>query len=64
MTQKAKTETKTELDARFAREMAESFGDLRALGMIDEATYKRTLRDLNREAGKDVIVPLIKPDRP
>ncbi len=57
-TSKAKTETKAELDARFTREMAECFADLRALGMIDEATYKRTLRDLNREAGKDVIVPL------
>jgi addiction module HigA family antidote len=34
--------------------MTENFGDLRALGMIDEATYKRTLRDLNREAGKQM----------
>ena len=38
-------ETKQAFDARFADEMAESFGDLRALGMIDEATYKRTLRE-------------------
>lgn len=43
-------ETKQALDVRFADEMAESFGDLHALGVIDETTYKRTLRDLNREA--------------
>jgi putative transcriptional regulator len=34
--------------ARFAGEMAESFDDLRQLGLIDDATHKRTLRDLNR----------------
>ena len=43
---------------RFADEMAESFGGLRQLGMIGDATYKTTLRDLNREGGGDVILPL------
>jgi putative transcriptional regulator len=52
------TKTTTHEKARFADEMAESFGDLHSLGMIDEATYKRTLRDLNREAVQDVILPL------
>ena len=44
--------------ARFADEMAENFGDLHALGMIGAADYKRTLRDLNREAVSDVILPV------
>jgi putative transcriptional regulator len=44
--------------ARFANEMAENFNDLHSLGMIDDAAYKRTLRDLNREAGSDVILPV------
>jgi hypothetical protein len=35
---------------RFADEMAENFADLRVLDLIDEATYKRTLRDLDRGA--------------
>ena len=43
---------------RFADEMAENFTDLRALGLIDEATYKRTLRDLDREAVDDLIRPM------
>ena len=58
MTEKTKTETKAELNARFAREMTETVEGMRAGGIMDEPTYKRTLRDLNREAGKDVIVPL------
>jgi putative transcriptional regulator len=44
--------------SRFAAEMAESFEGLHKLGMIDEATYKTTLRDLNRDGGEDVILPL------
>ena len=44
--------------ARFADEMAENFGDLHTLGMLDKAAYKRTLRDLNREAAGDVILPV------
>ena len=48
MTQKAKTETKAELDARFTREMMETVDGMRAVGVMDEPTYKRTMRDLNR----------------
>ncbi len=47
---------------RFADEMAESFGGLRQLGMIDDASYKTTMRDLNREGGGDMIVPLTAED--
>jgi putative transcriptional regulator len=45
--------------ARFADEMAESFGDLLELGLIDEAAHKLTMRDLNRDKN-DVatIVPM------
>ncbi len=43
---------------RFAAEMAESFDGLRKLGMIDEVTYKTTLRDLNRDGAEDVILPV------
>ena len=43
---------------RFAAEMAESFGDLRELGLIDEATHKRTLRDLHLDENAPPIVPL------
>ncbi len=48
--------------SRFADEMAESFGGLRQLGMISEATCKTTLRDLNREGAGDVIIPLTAED--
>ena len=48
MTQKAKTETKAELAARFAREMTETVAGMRAVGVMDEPTYKQTMRDLNR----------------
>ena len=44
--------------ARFAAEMAESFADLRVLGLIDEAAQKRTLRDLQRSDSAPLIVPL------
>jgi hypothetical protein len=33
--------------------MAESFGDLQALGLIDDAAYERTLRDLDRKSADD-----------
>ncbi len=44
--------------ARFAAEMAESFRDLRDLGLIDEATHKRTLRDLQIDESAPPIVPM------
>ena len=54
---KRKSTTRT-FDDRFADEMAESFGDLHKLGMIDDDAYKLTLRDLNREGGEAVIAPV------
>ena len=45
---RVKTETKAELDARFAREMMETVDGMRAVGVMDEPTYKQTMRDLNR----------------
>jgi putative transcriptional regulator len=58
MTEKTKKETKAELDARFAREMMETVEDLRAGGIMDEPTYKQTMRDLNREGAPDTVVSL------
>ena len=52
------TETKSEFDARFKREMTETLDDLHAIGAMDEVTYKRTLRDLNREGAEEVIAPI------
>ncbi len=52
------SETRKTSRERFADEMAENFGDLRALDLIDETTYKRTLRDLDREAVEDLIRPM------
>ena len=49
---------KQAFDDRFAEEMAESLDGLEALGMIDNATRKRTLRELNREGGDEVILPV------
>lgn len=39
---------KKALDARFAQEMAETASDMHVLGVIDDATYKATMHDLNR----------------
>ena len=52
------TETTANERARFAREMVESVADLRSLGIIDGPTYKRTMRDLNREGADETIVPI------
>jgi putative transcriptional regulator len=43
--------------ARFAAERAESFGDLRELGLIDEATHMWTLRDLRGDESAPSIIP-------
>ncbi len=48
--------------ARFAAEMTENFDDLRELGMINDATHKRTLRDLETDEQAPVIVPLSGPE--
>ena len=42
--------------ARFAAEMAESFGDLRELGLIDEATHNVTVQTLTTESGEELVV--------
>jgi putative transcriptional regulator len=57
-----RTETRAEAGARFKREMTETIDDLRAVGAMDETTYKRTMRDLKREHADEVIVPLTGPD--
>jgi hypothetical protein len=41
-------ETKQAFDARFAREMRETADGMRKLGIMDEATYEWTLRELDR----------------
>jgi len=58
MTKKAKAET----DARFTQEMAEAAEGMRACGVMDDATYKLTMRDLNRGAALDHVLPLTGPD--
>jgi putative transcriptional regulator len=58
MTEKTKTENKAELNARFAREMTETVEGMRAGGIMDEPTYKQTMRDLNREGTPDTVVSL------
>ena len=47
---------------RFAAEMAESFDDVRDLGLIGGAAHKRTLHDLRAVEGAPAIVPLSGPD--
>ena len=47
---------------RFTAEMAEGFGDPRELGLIDEATHMRTLRDLRSDENAPAIVPLSGPE--
>lgn len=43
---------------RFADEMAESFNDLLQLDLIDEATHKLTMRDLDRAPPSESNAPL------
>jgi hypothetical protein len=51
-------ETKEAFDDRFAREMSETAGGMRKLGLMDDATHKRTMRELNRTAADETIIPL------
>ena len=62
MTDKAKTETKAELDARFAQEIAETLEGMHASGVMDAATYKLTMRDLNRNGLTPDIPAVTGPD--
>lgn len=58
MTEKAKAAT----DARFTQEMEETLEGMHACGVMDEATYKLTMRDLKRGAAPDFVVPLTGPE--
>ena len=49
---------KKKLDDRFTREMSEAAEGMRSLGVMDEATYKLTMRDLNRAAPEETVTPL------
>jgi putative transcriptional regulator len=49
---------KKRLDDRFTREMTEAAEGMRAVGAMDEATYKLTMRDLNRAAPDEKVFPL------
>ncbi len=49
---------KKKLDDRFTREMREAAEGMRSLGVMDEATYKLTMRDLNRAAPEETVTPL------
>jgi len=57
MTKETK-EPKEAFDARFAREMSETAEGMRKLGLMDDATHKLTLRELNRAAAEETVVPL------
>ncbi len=49
---------KKTLDDRFAREMREAAEGMRSIGVMDEAAYKLTMRDLNRAAPEEKVTPL------
>jgi hypothetical protein len=42
------TKAKRKLDDRFTQEMTETVEGMRSIGVMDEAAYKLTMRDLNR----------------
>ena len=62
MTRKAIPETKAELNARFRQEMTETVEGMHAVGIVDDATYKLTMRDLNREGVRDSVPLLTGPE--
>jgi putative transcriptional regulator len=55
-------ETKEAFDARFTREMAETTEGMRKVGVLDEAAYKLTMREINRTALDETVFPLTGPD--
>ena len=55
-------ETKQAFDDRFTREMTETAEAMRKVGVIDEPTYKLTMRELNRAAPQETVFPLTGPD--
>jgi len=55
-------ETKQAFDDRFTREMTEAAEGMRRVGVMDDAAYKLTMRDLNRAPPDETVVPLTGPD--
>jgi putative transcriptional regulator len=53
-----KKETKQTFDDRFTREMTETAEGMRKAGIMDEAAYKLTMRELNRTAPGESVFPL------
>lgn len=53
-----KSETKRAFDDRFTREMTEAAEGMREAGVMDEAAHKLTMRELNRAAPDESVVPL------
>jgi putative transcriptional regulator len=51
-------ETKQAFDDRFARELTEAAQGMCKVGVMDDATYKLTMRDLNRAAPDETVFPL------
>ena len=51
-------ETKEAFDDRFAREMTETANGMRRVGVMDEAARKLTMRDLNRAAPDETVLPI------
>jgi len=51
-------ETKQAFDGRFTREMTETADGMRKVGVMDDATYKLTMRELNRAAPDETVFPL------
>jgi len=51
-------ETKQAFDGRFTREMTETAEGMRKVGVMDDATYKLTMRELNRAAPEETVFPL------
>jgi len=51
-------ETKQAFDDRFAREMTEAAEGMRNVGVIDDGRFKLAMRELNRAAHDDMVLPL------
>jgi putative transcriptional regulator len=51
-------DTKQAFDDRFTREMTETIGGMRKIGVMDDPTYKLTIRDLKRGAPEETVFPL------
>jgi putative transcriptional regulator len=55
-------ETKQAFDDRFRREMTETTEGMRKVGVMDDATYKLTIGELNRAAPEETVFPLTGPE--